>query len=252
MTLVLMPGMDGTGRLFEGLIQELDPSLSSVVIRYPTDQECAYGPLADLVRERLPSGPFVLFGESFSGPLAIRLAAENPPGLQGVILCASFAASPVPGPVVALGQTLMRLGPRPPGVVLRALLTGRDAKAELVNELGDAIGAVQPRVMAARLREIGAVDVGPELAQVRVPMLYIRATQDRVVGKAAMAQVMAARPDVSIVELEGPHLVAQVQPAAVAEAVLGFCGGWGRERGKTPFSPDTAAHRQVDNPVPDK
>ena len=34
-------------------------------------------------------GDFVVVGESFSGPLALLLAARSPPGLRGVVLCAT-------------------------------------------------------------------------------------------------------------------------------------------------------------------
>ena len=42
------------------------------------------------------SGSFVVLGESFSGPIAIRIAARAPPGLVGVILCGTFAKNPYP------------------------------------------------------------------------------------------------------------------------------------------------------------
>ena len=38
----------------------------------------------------------VLLAESFSGPIAIRVAADPPPGLAGVILCGTFAKNPFP------------------------------------------------------------------------------------------------------------------------------------------------------------
>lgn len=79
MKLILMPGMDGTGELFAPLIGALGSSIESIVVRYPTDQPLTYSELFPQVRAALPrSGPFVLLGESFSGPLALMLAAEAP------------------------------------------------------------------------------------------------------------------------------------------------------------------------------
>lgn len=97
MKLVLLPGMDGTGRLFAPLLSRLDESLEPVVIAYPEHEQLDYGQLHQFVRARLPEGePFVLLGESFSGPVALTLAAAAPAGLCGLILCATFMRNPMP------------------------------------------------------------------------------------------------------------------------------------------------------------
>lgn len=91
MKLVLLPGMDGTGRLFAPLLSRLDDRLEPVVIAYPGHEQLDYDQLHEFVRARLPKGePFILLGESFSGPVAITLAATAPTGLCGLILCATF------------------------------------------------------------------------------------------------------------------------------------------------------------------
>ena len=73
-TLVLLPGMDGTGELFSPLIKELGPDIQTVVIRYP-DLPLDYAAHEAFARARLPStGPFVVLGESFSGPIEIGRA----------------------------------------------------------------------------------------------------------------------------------------------------------------------------------
>ncbi|UUZ51553.1 alpha/beta hydrolase [Massilia sp. B-10] len=49
------------------------------------------------MRSRLPPAePYFLLGESFSGPVAIALAAERPPMLLGLILSCTFARNPLP------------------------------------------------------------------------------------------------------------------------------------------------------------
>src|SRR5262245_49457412 len=53
-TLVLLPGMDGTGELFAPLIAALDQSLTPLVVRYP-DEALDYARHAAVARERLPS-----------------------------------------------------------------------------------------------------------------------------------------------------------------------------------------------------
>jgi thioesterase domain-containing protein len=77
--LVLLPGMDGTGELFAPFLAALGPDQAVVVVRYPTDRELGYAELEQVARAALPvDQPFILLGESFSGPVAIcRLAAAE-------------------------------------------------------------------------------------------------------------------------------------------------------------------------------
>jgi pimeloyl-ACP methyl ester carboxylesterase len=93
--LVLLPGMDGTGLLFEPFLKALK-GFEPLVLRYPrglTD----YADCVAYARARLPKErPFLLLGESFSGPVAIALAAERPAGLRGLVLCSTFARNPRP------------------------------------------------------------------------------------------------------------------------------------------------------------
>jgi pimeloyl-ACP methyl ester carboxylesterase len=95
--LVLLPGLDGTGILFKPLIAALPPEVSTVVVAYPGEQPLGYAELLPVVLAALPTEhAFVLLGESFSGPLAVMAAATRPPGLVGLVLCATFVQNPHP------------------------------------------------------------------------------------------------------------------------------------------------------------
>jgi pimeloyl-ACP methyl ester carboxylesterase len=97
--LLLLPGMDGTGRLFAPLQAALPPWLPAVTVSYPPDQPLGYDGLLPLVEAAAAGlGEFVVVGESFSGPLALMLATQRPPGLRGLVLCASFVRFPLPVP----------------------------------------------------------------------------------------------------------------------------------------------------------
>ena len=90
--------MDGTGQLFREFVACLPETIEPVIVRYPTDQCLSYDDLNEFVRIACPdSAAFVVLAESFSTPLAIKYAAKNRANLIGVILCAGFVTSPVPG-----------------------------------------------------------------------------------------------------------------------------------------------------------
>ena len=92
----------------------------------------------------------MLLGESFSGPIAAAIAAAPPPGLRGLILCATFLRNPRP----ELGYARFLTGLLPvsllPGVLLVRMLLGPRADPGLRTQLLDAVSRVEDRVMRAR------------------------------------------------------------------------------------------------------
>lgn len=224
MHLLLLPGMDGTGRLFEPLLASLPPSLVPTVVAYPSDRPCGYAELLPHVVAAIPVGhEFIVLGESFSGPLALLLAAQQPPGLRGVILCASFARCPAP-----FFAPWFRGFIRPwwfravPRWLIRHALLGRFSTPRLAQLVEDAISAVQPAVLAARVRAITEVDVSAQLRACSVPLLYLTATEDRLVSPRSLANIRRLQPRVTVVVLVRPHLLLQVAPEESACAIQAF------------------------------
>lgn len=220
--LVLLPGLDGTGSLFRDFCHALNASIATIVVSYPRDDGADYTELEGVARSFLPrSQPFVLLGESFSGPIAISIAASRPAGLRGLILSCSFARNPLPA--LSPLRHLVRFLPvrAAPVAALAWLVVGRFATPHLKSALADALSGVPPSVIRRRLRAVLEVDVSALLAQVDVPVLYLRASEDRLVPRSASA-ALSALPRIRIVEVEGPHALLQARPSAAAAHVHAF------------------------------
>jgi len=222
--LVLLPGLDGTGVLFQPLLKALPPGITPIVVSYPGNQVLGYSELLPLVLAELPQNePFVLLGESFGGPLALRAAASQPTGLRAVILCASFVSCPYPfiphwtAPLVL--PMVFRAFPK--FSKLKARLNGTST-AELQVLLNEALSNVSAQVLARRIREIIRLDVKPELERINVPMLYIQGTRDRVVPSLNLQNILKLKPSVQQVCIPTAHMVLQAQPAMAAGILAGF------------------------------
>ena len=221
--LILLPGMDGSGLLFSGFIAALGGDTAPLVLSYPTGQALDYKGLADFARRQLPSGqPYVLLAESFSGPVAIALAARRPPGLIGLVLSCTFARNPVPMLRHCAGLIpFLPVSSRLAGLAAPFLL-GRHATPALREELRGALDRLEPAVLRARMRAVLAVDYSSLMQSVAVPVLYLQAAQDRVVSRASARHIVSLLPSAKLVSLRGPHLLLQAQPAAAAGAVRAF------------------------------
>ncbi|MDB5353676.1 MAG: alpha/beta hydrolase [Phycisphaerales bacterium] len=226
LALILLPGLDGSGAMFRPLLRHLPPGIRPVVVAYPLDKLLGYNELLPLVLAALPrSSPFVLLGESFSGPLALMAAAIHPQGLQAVVLCATFVRNPVkfrPGWLRHFARPLaFRLFPKLSRI--KAMLAGY-LTPELRGLLTEALADVTPQVLAHRVREVLKVDVVRELVSCPVPILYLRGDRDRVVPGHNVREIVTARPSVEVAHIPAPHHVLQTQPALAAAAISGFIG----------------------------
>jgi pimeloyl-ACP methyl ester carboxylesterase len=222
-TLVLLPGMDGSGDFFDGLCRELPPHWQTQVVRYPGDQPLSYRELARFVRAALPGeGPFVLLAESFSGPVAIQVAAARPPGLCSVVLCATFARNPQP--MLRPLQGLTRWAPvraAPMGLLSRWLL-GAEADASWAERIRQAMNKCSVDVLRARAQAVLSVDVRSQLADIHVPVLYLQATRDRVVPAAAWVEMQRVLPGIQVDTIDGPHFLLQARPGLCAKQIVAF------------------------------
>lgn len=220
--LVLLPGMDGTGELFAPLLAELPLEMPVTVARYP-DRAATYAEHVDVARAELPrEAPFVLLGESFSGPVAVKLAAEGMPNLRGLILCASFLTCPS-----ALLRALRPLTPIAtpklvPGFVAHHSLLGRFATPALRAAHARALSHVSSRTLTARLRAMADIDVRTDLRGLDLPSLYLRGTRDRVDAARFGEEFLAAARHGRLVDIEAPHFLLQARPRNAAVAILEF------------------------------
>lgn len=223
-SLIMLPGLDGTGKLFKRTIGHLPPSIEPVVLSYPPDKKLGYTELVPIVQTsiqaELPTGqPFVLLGESFGGPLSLLVADQQPEGLLGIILCASFLSCPHPLVPLWAGTLL----PSTPFRLTAAISKIKGLKEGYWSEESHkAIASVRPEVWAHRLREVIGIDVSCELSRTTLPLLYIQGKKDIVVPGVNFRKVRAIRNDTQRVQIDTTHMVLQTRPQQSAAAIGSF------------------------------
>ncbi len=223
-SLILLPGLDGTTRLLDTFIDAVRPSFASVdAIAYPHDVPMDYAALEIHARARLPKDtPFVLLGESFSGPVAIAIAADPPPNLVGLVLSTTFARAPVS--LFSSFAPLTRFAPvrTLPTVLLSTMLLGRWQTPALRRELRAALATVAADVLRVRAACAMRANVTGKLAHIAVPTLCIRARHDRLLRPRAGRELLAGIRDACEYALDGPHLLLQTRTVDCANRIAAF------------------------------
>jgi pimeloyl-ACP methyl ester carboxylesterase len=218
MRLVLLPGLNGSSTLFTPLLAELG-DIDCQVLEMPEHGPQDYDALAQKIAERLHSTPFVLLGESFSGPIAYRLAMRKPPGLQGAIFAASFLAAPNAAlPMLKRLPISLRLATQP--WLLRAMCLGQKASDQILQLIQEEIRGLDRALIRARLHTLATLQA--PLQHLDLPALHLWPLQDRLVAHKVARQLANAFSDIRQIRLDGPHFILQTQPKACARAIAEF------------------------------
>lgn len=222
----LLPGLDGTGTLFAPFLDFAPAWACPIVIPYDPDVSRGYEELALLVASIVDNEkPHILLGESFSGPVAILAARKNPENLKSVVLCASFAINPYRLPALLFPPPLFRAALRRPvpDFVLSFFLGARRG-SRLFSAVRSTVRSVSKAVLSDRVEEIVNVDVTRELSELERPMLYLKATHDRVVPSASLAEILRIKPETQVKEIASSHLLLQSEPEKAWGAISEFLG----------------------------
>ncbi len=222
-TLVLLPGLNGTAGLFDPLLAVATTQYELMVISYPTDNAKSYEELTSFVLEKICAinGPFVVVGESFSGPIAIFLAANNVRGLIGIILVATFVRPPYFSCFKYLPWVLLFELAKP--LYWLIIKSSRSEKASVLKVASIELLKVKPRVLAGRISAALSVDAISALEKTKLPVAYFRANYDVVVPGWNLKKLLAIRPDINVVSFNTRHFLLQSAPHAAWQTISNIC-----------------------------
>ena len=218
--IVLLPGMDGTGELLGTLSDQLSTHRPVQLISYPVDRPLSYDQLVSYVRERVPNDRFVILGESFSGPIAIEIAATDP-RVVGLVLASSFARHPLPTEFAVFAR-LLDLRWIPTSVVVAAL-TGSAGTPKLRVHLREVLATLPREIIRTRAQDVLRVDKRRRLREIKCPLLCLYGRSDRLVSKRHVDEIVAALPGCEVQWLDAPHMLLATHARAAVSVIEKFC-----------------------------
>ena len=223
MRLCLLPGLDGTGRLYAPLIQAFGDAVEVEPWTYDSGHFDSYAALADAFEPTMRRhADIVLVAESFAGPLAIMLAQRHPVRVRAVVLAASFVHRPLPASTL-LANVLQRMPAiAPPVFALERLLAGEGMPPDLRKELDLILDAIPVDVLRRRALAALRVDVRDELAGLTMPLLYLQAGHDRLIRPRAGRDIARLARNARWETIPAPHFLFQLAPVEAAAAIRRF------------------------------
>jgi pimeloyl-ACP methyl ester carboxylesterase len=224
MKIVLLPGLDGTGNSFNSLLRFL-PVDEVTVIALPDTGEQTYEALVDYCRARMPNEPYILVAESYSGPIGIKLAANDNGMMKRLVLVATFASPPKPYISKLCSFLPIKWLIRLPlsGLASRMLFLGINTPKEVLESFLSSVASVPSEVISQRLRVASSFELG--VSSLSVPVVYIQPTNDVLVPEKCFSVIEKLAANIELKRVHGPHFILQTNPKVCAEIIAsGDCG----------------------------
>ena len=209
-TILILPGLDGTDLMLGQFFELCAAEHQATVATLPSDTSLDYLGLADHFSSLVTEMPAChIIAESFSGPIGILLAKRHPEIVVRLTLVASFASPPMPKLGSLLPWTLVFRLPMPAWVA-RLFFVGN--YKTLIPTLKNAIRQNTAAVLRHRLSLVQNVDLLDEYSKLECRLSYLRPSNDRLVPRRCLDELLNSNSATIVYELEGTHLILETQP----------------------------------------
>lgn len=226
--LVLVPGLDGTGRLFHRQVGTLARSYRVATYALRERASTMDALVQDLARVvdavAGPARRAIVVGESFGGALSLSFALAHPARVRALVILNSF---PFFAPQLRLrlaihGLRVLPWGAMPLARRLTAFrLHSKHTHHREVRKFITLTRSASKAGYLGRLRLLTRYDVRARLGDVAPPTLFLAAELDHLVPSVEQARYMAARvPGSTLRVLEGHGHICLIAPDLDLAAIL--------------------------------
>lgn len=221
-TAILLPGLHGSDKLYSELITQLGIKDSAQSICYPEDIAQSYSSLYQWLTIHVDfTSPKIIIAESFSTPLALRLAANFPDTVRAVICAGGFCSSPI-----STAFALLPLRPlfmlKPPLMAIQHFLLGEEASEDSVKALQAILHGVPSHIISQRIRSVLALNAADTANIGNTPALLLQAQDDNIIPWETQNQLENHLPSAEVHWLDSPHLLFQTHPKKSAKIIQTF------------------------------
>ena len=234
MKMLLLPGADGTGVLFEPLLKQIEASgsdsfnfdsfnLDTINLNYDKHGQLLEQSLsiqAWRIEKRYTNKSVMIIAESYSGLLAYELLTRQNLNIIQVVFVASFLSTP--NKLASIASTintewLESALKFTPDWIWGRVLFGKWQNDYLRALFIDAMKQTPNQLLQQRLNNIATVKT-PTM-KINVPCLYLQGKQDNLVAAKNITLFSQLFTNFEYQALEGTHFLLQTNPKEVWQAV---------------------------------
>lgn len=218
MKIVLLPGLDGTGLLFENLTEHLSLDHEVELVSFELIYGLTYKEQAEELASKYKNDELLIVGESYSGRIAYELSHLLKGNVKGIVFLASFISRPS---LLSLLARFVPVSLLAQNVLTESLLYlvgfNRCGSRALVGPVFNSLRHTNKLKLKSRLRNISHLKK-PTL-NISCPVIYIRPSKDRLVSSSAVKALASKCASYREISIEGGHFIAQINPVACAKVI---------------------------------
>lgn len=216
MKIILLPGVDGTGILFEPFVNTFKADVPVEVMPLTTDSDQSILNQVSIIEQAVGDEEVILIVESYSGLLAYELAKRNKIRIKQIFFFGCFLQPP--SFIGKLGRFLpVRLLNIIPDKVIAHILFNRWSSVELIALFRKAIAAGNFSNLKKRIRIIGTYHKPSQV--IDVPCVYIQATMDNLVSAYNLKAFEDLCSNLQVEVVEATHMLLQTQPQTMSQLI---------------------------------
>ncbi len=218
--IILMPGMDGSGFLYQPLSRLLTQKGLDNTIEplNPHQDKHAY---TQYLEQKYRDNNLVLVAESYAGHIATQLAIRGNLHIEKLIIMASFLENPTKLTELEkyFSMNIIKKPPLPEKALAKALF-GKGGNDELMALFKQAMQDVTEQQLAGRIKDMRTLTLPTQ--KVNQKTLYIQATDDWLVPAKNLKSYQQCFENLTVKKLKGTHLIAQGNAQECANLIDDF------------------------------
>lgn len=216
MKIILLPGVDGSGILFEPFVKIFKPEAPVEVMPLTDDSDQSILHQVSIIEDAVGDEEIILIVESYSGLLAYELARRNKIRIKQIFFFGCFLQPP--SLIGKIGRFLpVRLLNIIPTKVLAHILFNRWSSPELKQLLNQAIQNINFSNIKKRFKTIATVQKPSQF--IDVPCVYVQATMDNLVRAHNLKAFEELCSNLQVEVVEATHMLLQTQPEAMSQLI---------------------------------
>ncbi len=217
--ILLMPGLDGSAKLFDRFAAEIPTEHNVKAIIYPNEMTRLDELYAYAMDSIVDGEPPVVVAESFSGVLLCQMLRDQVP-LRAAVFAASFSVAPHPTLIsLALGMPEFVARVSTSIAISHACLNGID-DTTLKTQISECVKSVPYRTLTGRLNSLLRIQDKPCISD--VPILVLAAKHDRLLDRRSKQSLRRTFQSATVVEINSPHFLLQAHPKVCWQEIARF------------------------------
>lgn len=218
MNILLLPGMDGTGVLFEPFVKAFPNSIDIQVATLIQEIDVSFEEQASALLGQVKNNT-VIVAESYSGLVAHELGKLAPESIKHIVFAASFLERPS---ILAkfgnlVPKTMLDYTLYPKSIVMQVLF-GKYRSQYLMRLFERAMVDVPLDLLEFRIKQVCNLNKVEHRRD--IPATYLQAERDSLVSSNAVDVFKKSYTRLNYKTVQGSHFVLQTNPKDTAREVL--------------------------------